>query len=259
MTKYDSNALKEFVSISGAPDSIARTYLNQSNGSLNSALELFYADGHGLSAAPKRQKKTVDKDFKTMFRKYVSENESEMGIEGIERLAEDMSRDPLDVAWLIFAFRCEAKTMGVFTEEEFIRGVSSLSSPDPKKLACALDEVKFGLTSNRSEFEKLYNFAFKFSLDPGSRNISMEVATTLWNLLLPFSGWGFYEHWLDYIQSESVSQNVKAITKDSWSLLMAFAKRVVDERSLKSFDRDEGAWPILIDEFYDYLVSNFDR
>jgi DCN1-like protein 1/2 len=254
MTNKHSKEMVEFITVSGASEEIAMKYLSLSNGSLNIALELFYADGIRLSAAPKRQRKTAEKDFRIMFRKYASNDEAEIGIEGIETLAADMGKDPLDVVWLIFALRCEAKTMGVFTEEEFVRGLSTFSASNAKELASALESTRDTLPLNRSEYDKLYGFVFEFALDPGARNLPLETAVTLWKLLVPLSGWSFADEWLKFIETGPI-ETLKAVTRDSWGLLLKMSKRVYDEKSLKAFDKDEGAWPLLIDDFYDYLIS----
>ena len=45
------------------------------------------------------------------------------------------------------------------------------------------------------------------------------------------------------------TQGVKAVTKDVWDMLLTFSNDVDDDMS--NFDED-GAWPVMIDEFVEH-------
>ena len=49
--------------------------------------------------------------------------------------------------------------------------------------------------------------------------------------------------------SRARAQGVKAVTKDVWDMLLTFSNDVDDDMS--NFDED-GAWPVMIDEFVEH-------
>ncbi|KAJ0961170.1 hypothetical protein J5N97_000854 [Dioscorea zingiberensis] len=61
--------------------------------------------------------------------------------------------------------------------------------------------------------------------------------------------WPLVDHWCQFLQAK----HNKAISRDTWSQLLEFAKTI--DPSLSNYDA-EGAWPYLIDEFVEYLVEN---
>ncbi|CAM8946508.1 unnamed protein product [Rhodiola kirilowii] len=61
--------------------------------------------------------------------------------------------------------------------------------------------------------------------------------------------WPLVDHWCQFLQE----RHNKAITRDTWSQLLEFARNV--DPSLTNYDA-EAAWPYLIDEFVEYLNEN---
>ncbi|PNX86385.1 hypothetical protein L195_g042463 [Trifolium pratense] len=71
----------------------------------------------------------------------------------------------------------------------------------------------------------------------------------MWQLLFAEKQWPLVDHWCQFLQA----RHNKAISRDTWSQLLEFAKTV--SSNLSDYDA-EGAWPYLIDEFVDYLKEN---
>lgn len=72
----------------------------------------------------------------------------------------------------------------------------------------------------------------------------METARQLFPLLLQ----GRFRHldlWMEFLENRTL-----AISKDTYSLLLDFAE-TIDER-MSNFDVENGAWPVLLDEFVDF-------
>ena len=262
MPNVDPSILREFASISGASEAIADKYLRRYNQSLTHALDGFYADGHQPTASVaevKRRKRTskaeADRELFSFYATYAERASDQVTPDGIERLSTDLGIDPLDVIWLVIACHCEAKTMGNFTREEWLRGMRSLDCVSLSDLKESLPPLRETVRSNADELKRVYLFAFQFALDHGARNISLDTAIARWPLLLPLTGWSLSSEWLRYVQSDSVVSKSRAISRDAWTLLLAFAKAVPNRDALTCYDRDGGAWPVLIDEFFDFLVG----
>ncbi|KAE9444668.1 hypothetical protein C3L33_23435, partial [Rhododendron williamsianum] len=62
-----------------------------------------------------------------------------------------------------------------------------------------------------------------------------------------------HRHMLALPQPQAKARHNKAISRDTWSQLLEFARMV--DPTLSNYDA-EGAWPYLIDEFVEYLNEN---
>jgi hypothetical protein len=258
----DQSVVKEFMHISGATKSTATRYLLSANSMLTRALDLFYAESGGCSdspvtAKPKRMKvcpksPAISKEIGDFFGAYADEENNLINPDGLARLCADLNIDHLDVVWLSIACACEAETMGYFTKEEWIRGMNALDTVTLDELKLSIESIRSQLSRDFNEFKRVYKFAFSFSLEPGARNISSNTATQLWELLIPLSGWKLGEDWLEFLKTDSVVG--KAITRDIWSQLALLMKEAPDRPALNSLDSENGAWPILIDEFIEYMT-----
>ena len=76
------------------------------------------------------------------------------------------------------------------------------------------------------------------------RTLPIEVAKQMWALTLT-ERFPALEQWTTFLEE----QNLKAVTKDVWDMLLTFSNDVDDDMS--NFDED-GAWPVMIDEFVEH-------
>lgn len=89
-------------------------------------------------------------------------------------------------------------------------------------------------------------FAFDYNKPPEQRSLPLETAKQLFPLILK----GRFHHldlWLQFLDSRK-----HAITRDTFSLLLDFAESFSSDRELANFDEQNGAWPVLLDEFVDF-------
>jgi len=250
------------MNISGCNKTTARRCLKASKGSLTRALDSFYAEGgtnanndSPVIARPKRRKisptaSMPENAIEVFFNQYKSTVSGDIEPEGLTKLCADLRIDPLDAVWLCIATECQAKTMGIFTLQEWSRGMNAIDAVDIKELNSEVHSLRNRLKKDTEYFKKVYVFSFTFSLEPGARNISLETAVQLWDIVLPFSGWKLYQKWLDFTRAT----NGKAITRDIWTQLLVLIEQVPDLEALDAFDRDNGAWPVMIDEFFDHIT-----
>lgn len=80
------------------------------------------------------------------------------------------------------------------------------------------------------------------------RNVGYDNAVGMWRLML--SRYPLLENWIRFLESRDRKND---IPKDIWTMLLEFLEKVTNN-GLQAYDPD-GPWPVLIDEFVEYLNS----
>ncbi len=73
--------------------------------------------------------------------------------------------------------------MGTYTQAEFKEGFNQMGVSTIDELKRKLQQLYQEL-KNPVEFQKMYKFVFDFARDKSFKNMQIEVATDLWELLL---------------------------------------------------------------------------
>ncbi|KAF3623709.1 putative DCN1-like protein 1-like isoform X2 [Capsicum annuum] len=166
-------------------------------------------------------------------------------VESREVLGSNSSRDQHE---LVLSWHMKAATMCEFSKQEFISGLQSLGIDSLEKLR---EKLPFMRSEMRDEhkFREIYNFAFSWAKEKGQKSLALDTAIGMWQLLFAEKQWPLVDHWCQFLQA----RHNKAISRDTWSQLLEFARNV--DPALSNYDA-EGAWPYLIDEFVEYLTEN---
>ncbi|KAJ6350521.1 hypothetical protein OIU78_006644 [Salix suchowensis] len=142
----------------------------------------------------------------------------------------------------------KAATMCEFSKQEFIGGLQSLGVDSLDKFREKIPYMRSELMDEQ-KFREIYNFAFGWAKEKGQKSLALDTAIGMWQLLFAEKQWPLVDHWCQFLQA----QHNKAISRDTWSQLLEFARTV--DPTLSNYDA-EGAWPYLIDEFVEYLNEN---
>ncbi|XP_068701470.1 DCN1-like protein 4 isoform X4 [Montipora capricornis] len=181
------------------------------------------------------------------FDHYAGQDEPDtIGPEGMEKLCKDLGVDPEDTVMLVLAWKLQAETMGFFTFNEWSKGMLSIDCDSTPKLKARLSGLK-SLTSDSVTFKKIYRYAFDFCRNPDQRTLDKETAVTMMHLLLDGS-WSLLDNFLDFLQNSKY----KVLNRDQWCNVLEFSRSI--NADLSNYDED-GAWPVLMDEFVEWHQS----
>ncbi|XP_076806760.1 DCN1-like protein 1 [Clavelina lepadiformis] len=166
-----------------------------------------------------------------------------IGVEGISRFCDELQVEPTSRIVLIIAWKFHAATQCEFTRKEFVDGMTDLGCDDLSKLRMKLPILANEIT-NKAKFRDFYQFTFNFAKNPGQKGLDLDMAVAYWNILLS-DRFKFLNLWTKYL----LEHYKRAIPRDTWNLLLDFSQMISDDMS--NYD-EEGAWPVLIDDFVEW-------
>ncbi|KAL4553960.1 hypothetical protein LXL04_039337 [Taraxacum kok-saghyz] len=211
--------VQQFMTITGASEKVALQALKASDWHLDGAFDVFYNPYADMIMA-----------------------------DGISNLCNDLQVDPQDIVMLVVSWHMKAATMCEFSKQEFVGGLQSLGIDSLEKFRERIPFMRSELKDDQ-KFKEIYIFAFGWAKEKGQKSLALDTAIGMWQLLFEEKEWPLVDHWCQFLQA----RHNKAISRDTWSQLLEFARSV--DPTLANYDA-AGAWPYLIDEFVEYLIEN---
>ncbi|XP_054986143.1 DCN1-like protein 5 isoform X3 [Sorex araneus] len=95
-----------------------------------------------------------------------------------------------------------------------------------------------------SAFKNIYRYAFDFARDKDQRSLDIDTAKSMLALLLGRT-WPLFSVFYQYLEQSKY----RVINKDQWYNVLEFSRTV--HADLSNYDED-GAWPVLLDEFVEW-------
>lgn len=193
--------------------------------------------------------------LEAIFAKYKEPNRNAfgaefIGLDGTLAYLDDLAIDPEDVRALVLAWRLGAKEVGVFEHDPFIEGWTKVGVSTLDQMNEYIERTSALFSSDDQTFLEIYRFTFGFSLDRNEKQLPLEEAVDLWRLLLASGhGEGFYS----WLVKES---GRKTIRKDEWNMVPGFLALGDGPQLVENYS-EEDAWPLLMDEYVEYLAQSY--
>ncbi|XP_038051110.1 DCN1-like protein 1 [Patiria miniata] len=237
--------VRQFISFTKTGEKTAIYCLSQHDWKLEHAFDSYFTnpDFYFREPKPAVDKKALDK----LYNNYKDpHDEDKILAEGVAKFCDDLKLDPTSRTVLVIAWKFKAATQCEFTKREFIDGMTYLGCDSIDKLKSKLPSVESDLRDS-AKFKDFYQFTFNFAKNPGQKSLDLEMAIAYWNIVLE-GKFQFLDLWCKFL----TEHHKKSIPRDTWNLLLDFSNMISDDMS--NYD-EEGAWPVLIDDFVEYARS----
>ncbi|KAK6308891.1 DCN1-like protein 4 isoform X1 [Coregonus clupeaformis] len=166
-----------------------------------------------------------------------------VGPEGMEKFCEDIGVEPENVVMLVLAWKLDAQSMGYFTLQEWLKGMGSLQCDSTERLRNSLDYLR-SVLNDTTNFKLIYRYAFDFAREKDQRSLDLNTAKCMLGLLLGKT-WPLFPVFNQFLEQSKY----KVINKDQWCNVLEFSRTI--NLDLSNYDED-GAWPVLLDEFVEW-------
>ncbi|KIR60386.1 defective in Cullin neddylation protein 1 [Cryptococcus bacillisporus CA1873] len=265
LSTKDSLLVTQFRAITGTSSADAAKYIKKYK-YIEAAVDAFYNNEPAPRADPAQERKLGE-----VWEKFKDPSDPKLiKIDGTMELCEELDIDPgTDAVLFCLAADLGSKATGEWEKAPFVAGIASYPGniDSLSKLKAYLPNLREKLVSDPEYFKKVYNHAFQLARGgPQSltRSLPLDTAIDLWTLFFPpafnhspsalshlpdntspqFTQPEF-DLWIEFMQQKN-----KAVSKDTWALLVDFARSI--DKDFKEYDED-GAWPSMIDDFVEYV------
>lgn len=201
------------------------------------------------SASKAKATEPDDSQLNELFNNFTDEEEDTevMTMEGIAKMCEQLDLDPTsDVRVLVLCWRLNATAKpGQVTRSEFVAGMKSMRVSTMAELKGRVPSFDTGFLE-KSEFREFYRFCFTFSREGTHKTIEKELAVALLQMVLDTTRAPHLDYFLDFLNQNT--QHTR-ITMDQWDSFLQFNHIVgIDVSNME----DDGAWPLLLDEYVEW-------
>jgi len=202
------------------------------------------------SSSSKGECETHETAAEKLFTELADEDDpTVIGLEGVASLCEKLDLDcESDVRVLVLLWKLGSKEKpGQITKEEFESGCSELQVDSYTKFKKLIPSLDIGFL-DRDEFKDFYKFCFQFNRQGTHRTLDKEMVVALLQMVLKGR---IADERLDTFCTFTESQtSYTRITLDQWCSFLDFCYECED---LSTYDESMSAWPVLIDEYVDYM------
>ena len=163
-----------------------------------------------------------------------------------------------DWTTLALAWRWRCGTGGLITRDEFVRGMQSMGCLTLEQLEAQVRRLRAELEQedNSALYKEFFHFVFNAvrSAQPSNRR-TIHVSTAL-GLLQSLLLQRYPQHmqpFTRFLSSLAATRPTTRITFDQWASLLDWCRQI--DPAYLAYE-EEGSWPVLMDEFIDWMRRN---
>ena len=104
------------------------------------------------------------------------------------------------------------------------------------------------------DFYEFYSFTFDLNRDVPRKTLLRETVIDLLPIVIGPDRAPHLQYFLDFLRASST---VKDITLDQWKTFVKFNQQIPLDCS--GYSADDGAWPILFDEYVEWRLSSMNK
>lgn len=176
-----------------------------------------------------------------------SEDPTVATMEGISILCDKISLDIEDIRILALLWKMNAvEKPAQISKQEFVKACVELKLDSLDKFKELLPSLDPGFLERR-EFKEFYKFCFQFNRQGTHRTLDKDLVVALLPIVLkdriPVNR---LESFCAFLEQSQYTH----ITLDQWSSFLDFCYECED---ISSYNVDNSAWPVLIDEYVEYM------
>lgn len=177
-----------------------------------------------------------------------------IGAESAMQYLEQLQIQFDDASMFLALYVLKAENIGELKKDGFVQGWKDAGVE--ANLTSQKNYFTKQVTSMGSDpktFKEVYRHAFVLGKEGEARALSLEMATTFWQILFKEPGrpWVGKKKGIDWLSEwlAFLDANWKrTVSKDMWNQAYEFAVKSIEDESL-SFWSEDGAWPGVIDQF----------
>eukprot|EP00560_Eucampia_antarctica_P005583 CAMPEP_0197832316 /NCGR_PEP_ID=MMETSP1437-20131217/14246_1 /TAXON_ID=49252 ORGANISM="Eucampia antarctica, Strain CCMP1452" /NCGR_SAMPLE_ID=MMETSP1437 /ASSEMBLY_ACC=CAM_ASM_001096 /LENGTH=265 /DNA_ID=CAMNT_0043435635 /DNA_START=31 /DNA_END=828 /DNA_ORIENTATION=+ len=177
-----------------------------------------------------------------------------ISMEGISNFCDQLNIDVCsDIRIMVLLWKLGAgkEKPQQISKTEWCEGCVNLETESIVQFRNLLPSLETGFLE-RSEFKSFYKFCFQFSRQGKQTTLDKELVADTLQLVLK-----------DHVESErlrtfneflakSTDESYKRVTLDQWTSFLDFCYECND---LSDYDEATSAWPVLIDDYVDYMLQ----